>query len=293
MGTTTPNTGPSNNTPLEPSWANDPFNGELPVGGGPQDGGNSSDSETQDVVADSSQDEINDTEIPKVLNTGDWRAPKLYLTNYAKNPSSGNLKSAAKSYVRASGGSKGISRSVVTGKRTAARLGGFLSSIVTEGLSNTFGKLNLGQIVGLSAEAAINKMVAYLSPSGGTNEDTIAQVAIVDTLSKLYEDFGLEENELTSLENLSNSDIQNLMLYYTSSFIYTKWFHELGLKIEDKNISASKVVLLEKRAKDFIHSTVKYEFGDINLTNSDFQASIIRNMIDDIFETAYTFIEEL
>jgi hypothetical protein len=287
MGTTTSNNGPSSNTPLEPSWANEPSDADVEpsTDGTLKDDNNSPDIETQD--------EQSESKLPIVLTSGEWRAPKLNLTKYAKNPTVGNLKSAAKSYVRASGGSKGISKSVVSGKQAAARLGGFLSSISTEGLKSTFDKFNLGEIEGLSAEVAINKIVAYLSPSGGTNEDAIVQVAIVDTLSKLYEDYGLEENDLTSLENLSNEDIQNLMLYYTSSFIYTKWFHELGLKIEDKNISASEVLLLEKRAKDFIHSTVKFEFGEVELTKYDFKASEIKDMIDNIFETAYTFIEEL
>ncbi|MHB8580965.1 MAG: Qat anti-phage system associated protein QatB [Ignavibacteriaceae bacterium] len=293
MGTTTPNTGPSNNTPLEPSWANEPLEGEIPTDGVPEDGESSPDAETQEEEEGANQNEHNEPVIPIDGTTGDWSVPRRRLSYYAKNPNSGNLKSAAKSYVRASGGSKDISRSVGSGKRTAAKLGGFLSSIATEGLKSTFDKFNLGEIKGLSAEVAMNKIVAYLSPSGATNEDTIVQVAIVNTLSKLYEDYSLEENELSSLENLSNEDIQKLLLFYTSSFIYTKWFHELGLKIEDKNISASKVVLLEKRAKDFIHSTVKYEFGEFDFIKSNYHVSEINNMIDTIFETAYTFIEDL
>ena len=49
-----------------------------------------------------------------------------------------NLKRHFKSYIRSSGGSKSISKSVIHGKKTAARLSLFFSSIGAIGVQETF-----------------------------------------------------------------------------------------------------------------------------------------------------------
>jgi hypothetical protein len=287
MGTSASNLGPSKDTPLLPPWAPDqippkippfPPNQDLPI--------------PEKEIPDKEKEELTKIE-PKQLNSGDWQAPRRNLTRYINNPTRSNLKNAVKSYIRASGGSRSISRSAISGKGTAVKLGGFLSNISTIGTQTTLKQLNLGELEGISAELAINRIVAALSPPGGTIEESVAQAALLNTMEKLYIDLEMQKNGINALDKITIEYSIVLLDYYVCSYVYNRWLHELWSKAEGKDISPTKIIQYEKEIENFIRESVKYELGKIDLSNKKIFNKKIENIIEELFQTCYNTLEVL
>lgn len=278
MGTSSSNNGPSNNTPLLPSWAE------------PNENPSSPDIENQPNPKD---DESNPPRVEIPLS-GEWRPAKSSLSSFVREPSPNKFNSAAKSYVRAGGGAKSISKSIVSGKRAGIRLGSLLASFSNKGVGNTFRELFELDFGGLSLESAINKVVDYLSPQDGTIEDSITADAISETLYEIYKDFDLSNNDLSVLDNITNENIQDILSKYAASYIYSKWVNEIGIVLENKEISETQIVKIERQMKEFIKGSIKLEFSEINFKNeSIIEKNEIRRIMDEVFETAYQSLEEL
>ena len=282
MGTSSSNNGPSNNTPLLPSWAEPMENPPLLDVDG--------EDENQPIPNDDESKPYR-VEIPL---SGEWRPAKNSLSSFIKNPSASTFKSAAKSYVRAGGGAKSITKSIIAGKKAGVRLGSLLSSFSNSGVGNTFREYFNLDIDGLSLDSAINKIVDFLSPQDGTVEDSNTADAVAETLYEIYKDFDLSGNDLSVLDNITNENIQNILTSYVSSYIYTKWINELGIVMENKEISATLIVRIERQMKEFIKDSIKLEFSEIDFKNeSTFEKNEIRRIMDYVFETAYQSLEAL
>lgn len=293
MGTSTSNNGPSNNTPLLPSWAepvSNPTEQNLPSLDAEGEEGEESEIENQPA----SEDDVSQPPRVEIPLSGEWKPAKNSLSSYGKNPSSAKFKSAAKSYVRNGGGAKGISKSIISGKKAGVRLGSLLSSFSNNGVGNTFREYFNLDFDGLSLESAINKIVDFLSPYDGTVEDSITTDAVTETLYEIYKDFDLSNNDLSVLDNITNENIQDIFTSYASSYIYSKWINEIGIVLENKEISETQIVKIERQMKEFIKDSIKLEFSEIDFKNkSTFEKNEINRIMDDVFETAYQSLEEL
>ena len=293
MGTSTSNNGPSNNTSLLPSWAepaSDPTEQNLPLPDAEGEEGVESETENQPT----SEYDVSRPPIVDIPLSGEWKPAKNSLSSYGKNPSSAKFKSAAKSYVRSGGGAKGISKSIVSGKKAGIRLGSILSSFSNNGVGNTFREYFKVDFDGLSLESAINKIVDFLSPHEGTVEDSITTDAVTETLYEIYKEFDLSNNDLSVLDNITNENIQDILTSYASSYIYSKWINEIGIVLENKEISETQIVNIERQMKEFIKDSIKLEFSEIDFKNeSTFEINQIKKIMDDVFETAYQSLEAL
>lgn len=282
MGTSSSFKGPKKNTPLLPSWADD-NDSDSNDDNASQDDNQNSDADKND------QDKAEDTgDIPNL--TGNWGSAKSSLSRLANNKGVSSAKGAARSYVRAMGGAKGASRSARQGKNAAAAFGGFISSVVRNGLGNTLEQLGLQSSVGQSAEYIFSRIADAIAPAGGTNEEIIARKAVLESLGNLYEKY-VETDNLTRLESLSIEEVQDSLLHCIQSYIYQRWLHELGLTIEKKEISENEALSLEGEIKELITETVKYDFKDYDVLRLDFKSGEGKRMMDKIYDEAYSLLE--
>lgn len=270
MGTSSSNNGPSGPIPLLPDW-------------------NENDS-------DQNQDNNDNSESGKknvVPLTSNWSGAKRSLGNFSKNPTRTNFNRAARSYVKASGGSRNVAQSAHYGKVSAGKVVTFLNDVRQAGIGGVSDSLGLGDIQEQSVEQIFNKLADSLSSSGGTDEETLARNAVIEALGKIYEDFDLENNSLESLNQVTEEQSQQYLEYYISAYVYERWLHELGVKMEEKEISSSQIVNAEKIAYDFIQSSVNLKLDDYNLSAFDYSTPLGKAIVDEVFIQAYTIIEEL
>ena len=108
----------------------------------------------------------------------------------------------------------------------------------------------------------------------------------------MYEDFELEGNDLSELDSLDNDQVKRYLELYVSSYIYERWLHELGIKIEgNMNLSTREVVELELEIKEWISSQVQNIMADVDINSDDFLSNRGQEIIDEVFQDAYQMIE--
>jgi hypothetical protein len=289
MGTSKSNPG-LKPTPLLPSWAPNPPEPQLEEPDHNPD--------KQQDQGERNQQNTDDQGQSTEPERGDWSNAKLWITNYIKGTTrserSRSLKRAAQAYVRGSGGAHKISASAVHGKNAAIRLGGVLSGFSSEGTNQTFEKLGLGDLSNMSIEVAFSKLAQYLCAEGSTTEESVANAAVIEALSQLYEEFDLENGDLENLDSLSGDQVNEIIERYISSYIFERWIHELGMSIEGKDdISPARVVSFEVEIKEFIDANVNLEFSGMNLATLNLGQEGTRQLIESIFLQAYNQIEAL
>jgi len=279
MGTSKSYSGPKNGTDLLPSWYSS-TSGEGGIAGS---------------AAGSTPEEVLKTEtLPQQsqipIKANDWNAAKSSYTRLRNNPTPNKIHNALRSYVRSSRGHKAIARSAIGGKKTTIRLGGFLRDIVNIGLAKALENLNITDYKGKPVKTVLAMLISVLSPKDGTNEDSIARLALVETIKKLYKEHDLLEKGVDSLSALKEEDINTVIEYYISSYIYQRWTQELGNRIEGKDVSYKKLELMESRCRGFISSKVKNKFSK---TSSIIIVKNIEKAINDIYDVAYYMMEGL
>ncbi|MGR3178800.1 MAG: hypothetical protein ACUZ8E_12160 [Candidatus Anammoxibacter sp.] len=81
-------------------------------------------------------------DIAKNPNAVLWQNAKTQISRLIGD-SNRNTKSALSSYVKAHGGAKKAAYSAISGKTTTAKLGGFLSSLSSQGIQNTLNQFKI------------------------------------------------------------------------------------------------------------------------------------------------------
>ncbi len=279
MGTSSSYIGPKGKTPLLPSWyipTEEEQSTQLPQ---------------QNEEEGEATEEVNQkTEQPLVA--GDWSVTKSQFTRLRNNPSRENVGRALKSYVgKSSGGGRAIAKSAINGRAVAGKLSGFLSVVSKEGVREAIDKLNISRYQGESVEYVLSRIIDELSPQDGTNESAIASEAMVETMKELYELLDEYGGGLESLDNLSENELKEIMGSYISNYVFTRWTHELGAKIEEKDVSLRKIEIMENRCKEYIKSKVNI-YLEKNEVNSLSSSDLGKNMTE-IFTNVYLLFEDI
>lgn len=229
--------------------------------------------------------------------TGNWSNAKASLTAVAKSGKGDargkKLAGAARNYVSGSGGARKMRQSAIGGRLVGRNLGRVLFAIMAGGNDQAFKEEGLDNLTGQPAEVVFAKLAKQLSSQGGTVEETIANIAVVEALAYLYDQFDLGNNDLTTLDSLTEDQAREVIQVYVSAYIFERWIHELGIKIENSDLSEAQIVDLENEIRDFIQESVKLNFEDAPLSSLKFDRGRDKKAIDEIFNQAYKMLEDL
>jgi hypothetical protein len=223
-----------------------------------------------------------------------WRAARTAFGRYLTNRTPGNLRSAGKSYMRNLGGATSASRSAATGVSAGSRLASFLGTVSVPtggGLNQTLSSIGLGAHTGQPPEFLLAKIADSIAPVGATSDEAIAREAVMSTLDWLYTDIVDAGGDITAFETLTAVRIREVVIEYTSCYIYKKWVYELGIAIEKKAVSEQEAIKMEIDIREYIRVEVRTKFQDLtpqqlDLTNPNNQATI-----EYIFQLAYRTLE--
>lgn len=197
-------------------------------------------------------------------------------------------RSAARDYVRASGGAGRAARSARSGKAAAVALGGFLSTAAGQGFGAALGRIGITWVVGRDVSEVLSAISNALSPDGASKEEAAAREAINETLEHLCDRFLAEGRDLTALEAMTPVDIAAAIERCVEAYVYNRWLGDLGVKIEEKAISPAEAVRLERDMKGFVHETVRFDLSQVDVINLDWQGEAGRALVDNIYRDAYS-----
>lgn len=303
MGTSSSYGGPSDKTPLLPAWALPPAAPEEPPPPDeqPEDTGPADDEAEQDgeppAGADTAAEPAadNPAENPKpvavppvVAPTGTWKSARIGFGKAVAFRTPQSFRKAARAYARASRGSGSGAAGARSGKRATAALGGFLSAAAGQGgLQRALEGLGFGGVVGRDVNEVLAAISNALAPDGATKEEAAARDAVNEAIESLYERFLSEGRDLSALETMTPADIAASVAACVEAYVYNRWLGDLGVRIEQKAVSAAEAVRIERDVRAFIHETVRLDMTRVDVMTLDWRGEPGRLFVETIYRDAY------
>lgn len=286
MGTQSSYGGPGDKTPLLPDWALQTPPPTIEEGG------------EEPTEESSGADQPDEKEVPTAAPAIPPNPPRLWQAAKGRlgkcSGGGGNRKElyrkAARGYVKALGGSRRAARSSAAGRSATASLASFLSGVASNGLDTTLRTLKLASFIGRDAESVFAAVINAICPDGSAREDVAARESVNDALWQLYGDLIPEDGDLTPLNSLTEQQLKATILTSIVAYIYRRWLGDLGIKIEQKAVSAKDAVKLERQMKVYIRDSVKLEFGDRSALTIDWKGREGRELVEKIYQEAFSLI---
>ena len=169
------------------------------------------------------------------------------------------LKSVFTRFVRTGGGREKISRgdSAKIGKaglKSARRLGGFISSVGSNGFSESLKKIGFGDLSGKTVEDIVNFLTVYCSDSNAGMDETAATAALKYVLDKIALEVASVEEYGKVLEEITNGDrFDELLCEYFACYL----FEHIAQDFEEKIIQMRG----ETVSQETFESIRQYIFG--------------------------------
>jgi len=305
MGTSSSYGGPSDRTPLLPAWALPPAAPQPeeppPPDEPPDDDGQADDETGQDdgpppgTDTDTEPAADNPAENPRpavmppaVAPTGTWKSARIGFGKAVASRTPQSFRKAARAYARAARGSGSGAASARSGKRATAALGGFLSAATGQGgLQRALEGLGLGGVVGRDVNEVLAAISNALAPDGATKEEAAAREAVNEAIEGLYERFLSEGRDLSALETMGPADIAASVAACVEAYVYNRWLGDLGVRIEQKAVSAAEAVRIERDVRAFIHETVRLDMSRVDVMTLDWRGEPGRLFVETIYRDAY------
>jgi len=291
MGTSNSYGGPKDTSHLLPSWArqsSDIDSNSTGNGIPPDDeeaeqnipgNDNSNDKDAQDLNHES-------------RSQGKWENAKNMMSRYASRGSGqGSPARAGRAYIRAEGGAQKAAQSVKSGKTTARKLATFFTTTARSDISQGLNSIGLGHLVGKDVDTVFSELIDTLLDNGVNFDENIAREAIEDALASFYKQCSENQN-FKSLERLTEEQLKRAIEDFVSGYIYKRWLQKLGNCIERKAVSEIEAVKLEGEVKIYVRDLVNLELDSRNILSIDWNGDEGRQMIDSLYEDAYSLIEE-
>lgn len=295
MGTSSSYGGPGSNKPLLPPWADEPIQPFQPIDGQSipenEEPLNQGQSELENVENDSPLSQ--DTSFEQMVRPYQaLSSARSSITRYVNSNGRGRLSNGLRSHTRSLGGARGATRSARSGRVATQKLGGYLSNISSRGIADASEELGIPNILGKSANVAISQIIDKLAPNSSTLEDVIARRAIVNTLEELYQKYGIEEQGLEALNGLDEAAIEEAIISSTTNYIFERFLLDLADRIENRNISETEAISLEKEMKEYIKAEVKRNsYDERSFRGVNWFGKQGRDVTERIYQQAYEILE--
>lgn len=197
---------------------------------------------------------------------------------------------AGRRYVAAKGGASKAAASSTSGRATTARIGGFLSDVVSRGFVEAARSLGIVTTVGQKVDVVLAAVINTIAPPGTTNDDAIARRASSETLREMFEKHGVEENGVEALNAMTPADVAETIELSVSAYVYQQWLFELSQKIEEHAVSETQAVRLERDVKGFVRGLVKLKLDGNKALQMDWKGAQGQTFVREIFESAYSLL---
>ena len=238
MGTSESYKGPGSRNPLLPPWADDPLQA-LPNSSDEQGDGEVDQDEQQNGNGIGNEDRGNsinqDADVERILRPlQPLKTSRFYITRYVNSGNSGYLRKGIREHIKSLGGAGGATSAARSGRSATQKLGGFLSTTSSKGISSASEDLGISGILGMSLDEALNKIIDCLVPEFALLEEVLARRAIVKTFEELYYQYGLDEHGLEALDNIDQEGVQDAIVSSATNYVYERVLLELADRIEKK-----------------------------------------------------------
>ena len=212
------------------------------------------------------------------------RAKRTFSKQIGKsNP---NVRLIAKDYTKALGGYKHAAKTSKPSKRVA----GNIITLFSGNFSNIRQKIEqLGIIFeGRSTQDIFNDIYIHLSTGSASREDAIADRALSQTFSELFES---DLMNYQSLEMFTPELLEFMVSHFVTNSIFYRLLNEVAFGELTGDKSTADITTIESDLKTFIDGVVSGRLTE-HLHEGVTQHEISR-FVDDLYEDCYKVMEEL
>ena len=221
-----------------------------------------------------------------------WRLAKYSMSKYASgNGGQNGKRNAVSNYVKSYGGARNAAKSAKSAIRTTINIGDFFGGISKKGIAQVL-KENQIIIEGRKPKEILTDIVNLLAPTPDLNDDSVARIALMKTMSIIYEKFEDEKQDISLLDSL-DSDISKLLVSkYIETFIYERLIHDVGSRIEKKTNNSHEALRIENELREYIESKVSTTLKDKSLSSINLQAENVYTFVEKLYHQCYKVLED-
>lgn len=285
MGTSSTPDGPSDRPGLLPDWATLPNDEAVSEDGTPeQDDAAVEDSESQDALP---SEPITPRQSEPL-----WRTAKTNMTRWAgSRGGTGRLGAASNAYVASRGGARAAASSARSGRQASSRLGSFLGSVASRGLSETLRDIGLSDLIGKDAETVLAGICDRLVPAGNTKEEAAARRSVNEVLEDLFVQHIEETGDVAALERLDDTAIATAVEKSIIEYVFHRWLDDLGKSIEKGAVSENQAVELEQQVRQYVRNAVVLALDGRDVVHTRWVAGEGQRVVDGIYRDVYGILE--
>jgi hypothetical protein len=287
MGTSGSSRGPGSNTPLIPSWLDEPTPaGPLPcsdIGTLPADADGAGDGQSPDGQG-------NPPPAPAIRPPPSPARFQNARRNFSAFAGSGGndggaLRRAVRDYVR-SGTRGGASATRWMGASRAAAGGvlGVFRGFQRDGVEATLRSLNLGNLVGRPARDVFIGLTEVICRDGGSIDEGIARDAWLETVTEL-DSLGIEDAALTP------EQMQEVFLAFVTHAIETRLFQSIGANGLRTPADLDAIEAFEAQFRSYIRRSVRDSFSADLKRLGTLPDQQIRTIVDRTYQEAWDLLE--
>jgi hypothetical protein len=129
-----------------------------------------------------------------------------------------------------------------------------------------------------------------LAPAGTTDDDATARRATNETLTELFERYGVVEQGLDRLNSMDADGVRDAIQSSVGSYVYQRWLLDLSKSIEERSISADRAVRLERDVKVYVRDLVELQLADRDVLTMDWNGAEGRLLAQEVYEQAYALL---
>lgn len=219
-----------------------------------------------------------------------YRGPKAALGKIVNGGGMRAIQSSGRSYVRASGGVRGATRTAVAGRRATARLGGFLGAVSRNGVVQAAAAFGLANLLGRDAQFVLAAFIDALAPPGALREEAVARKAMIDTLSELFIKFDIEHQGVEALNTMSDSDIATIVGLSVTNYVNARFQEELVSRIERGAVSERDANVFAMQIREYIETNVRLDLKGMDVVQMDWNGAEGKAFVDQQFLRAYELL---
>ena len=272
MGTSSHNNGQKGNTPLVPTWLDQP---------------------DEKKQLDPAQNDINPVPIGE-LNR--FTQPRREFTRYINSAGQdiGIVRKSIANYIRNSmGGSKNATQRLGAAKKSSEQLwkvAGIFASGGAKAVEHYFLKEHYLSLKNLAQKNATDALIAiadFICPAGGPQDEGIARNAYISAIEET------PDIALIPFEELTIEQLLLIVQKTMANVVYGRIINDIGNKIImlPQNIEIAEKLV--KQIKELIYVAISDAISDLNIETNNLSQDQSKNIVNNVYQTAFKILEKV
>lgn len=224
-----------------------------------------------------------------------WANTRRAFTSLAKAFGAGvagvGMQRVARNYTRASGGSKVLGASAISGQQGLQRLGGFLATASSQGVPAAARAIGAGDLTDASSDVVLCRLVDALAPAPNSLEESWTRSAMTRTIEEWQNNADLfgEDGAITTPEQS-----KELMTNFIANYANERFEQEVCGRLDDGILPMDEALKLLEHSREYILNTIRAgdQFEHIDPATFVWEGADGKALAESALVAAYALLED-